>query len=86
MQTIECKRVDLWDGGDRHNFGFYISKDVPPDAIKAANPHCYITEQTLTVFDSLEEVAENSVNKLRQRAWAKLDPLERKALGLSDPN
>lgn len=85
MRQIECNAVDLWDGGDRQNFAFYIHDDVSNEAIKAAHPHCHIRAVTLTVFDSLEEVAENDVKKLRQSAWDKLTPLERQALGLKAP-
>ncbi|MFK3740926.1 hypothetical protein [Massilia sp. TN1-12] len=86
MQTIECKRVDLWDGGDRHNFGFRIAADVPDSVIKKNDPHCLITKEVITVFGSLEEVAENSVQKLRKSAWAKLSPQERQALNLQEPS
>jgi len=85
MQTIECKRVDLWDGGDRHNFGFRIAVDVPDELIKRKVPHCMITKEVITVFNSMEEVAENSVQNLRKSAWAKLSPQERKALNLQEP-
>ena len=81
MKIIECKRVDLWDGGDRHHFGFYIDEEVPDTAIKTAYPHCTVRNERLAVFDTLDEVKENDVKKLRESALAKLTPLERKALG-----
>lgn len=82
MQTIECKRVDLWDGGERQNFGFYIDKDVPDDEIKRAHQHCHIAPVVITVFASLQEVKENSVRELRKSAWRKLSPQERVALNM----
>lgn len=85
MNTIECKRVEDWDGGDRHNFAFYISKDVPDADIKKDNTHRIIRREVITVFDSMEEVAENTVAKLRKSAWHKLSPQERAALGLTEP-
>lgn len=85
MITIECKAVDQWDGGDRHNFAFYISKDVPNTELKTWDKHCNVRPVTITVFDSLQEVADNSVAKLRKSAWAKLSPQERQALGLQEP-
>lgn len=83
MKSIESKRIDLWDGGERHTFGFYISASVSDDAIKQAHQHCMITPCIVTVFESLQEVKENSVKELRKTAWRKLSPLERAALGLS---
>jgi hypothetical protein len=86
VKVIECKQVDEWDGGDRQNFGFYISADVPNEDIEKARPHCYIQKKTIVVFDSLQELADHGVYKLRRAAWAKLTPLERQAIGMQDPN
>ena len=86
MKVIECKQVDEWDGGDRHHFGFYVSTDVPNEDIEKARPHCYIAKKTLVVFDSLQEVADHDVHKVRKQVWAKLTPLERQAIGMQDPN
>lgn len=83
MESIEAKRVDLWDGGERHTFGFYIAADVSDKEIQVAHPHCMVTPCIVTVFGNLAEVNENSVKELRKRAWRKLTPLERAALGLS---
>jgi hypothetical protein len=85
MKQIECKRVELWDGGDRHNFGFYIASTVPDDLIGKKHNGCLIRPEVLTVFDDLEEVAANDAKNLRLSAWNKLTPLERKALGLTAP-
>lgn len=84
MNSFEVKRVDLWDGGDRHNFGFYISATVPNDQIEKTHPHCSIHKQVLTIFDDLAEVEENSYKNLRKKALAKLTPMERDALGLKE--
>lgn len=85
MQVVEVKQVDLWDGGDRTNFGFYLNKGVSDSEIKAAYMHCVISPRTLAVFDNLKEVADNSQAKLRRAAWNKLSPMERLALGLLEP-
>ncbi len=85
MLSMEVKRVNLWDGGDRHNFGFFISADVPDKEIELANPHCFIQKQVLTVFESLREVTENDQKNIRWRAWEKLPPMEREALGMKEP-
>lgn len=82
MREFEVKRVDLWDGGERHNFGFYIDATVPDNAIEKANRYCLIHHQVLVIFDTLDERKENSNRDLKRRAWAKLTPLEREALGI----
>lgn len=82
MQQIECKEVSLWDGGDRHNFGFYISKNVPNADIEKTNPHCSIRTVLLKVFDTLAEQQSFKTMALRKQAWAKLTPAEREALGM----
>lgn len=85
MKQIERKAVYLWDGEDRHHFGFYIAADVPDDMIKNVHEHCSITNVVLTVFETLAEVDENNAKKLRQSAWDKLTHLERAAIGLTKP-
>jgi hypothetical protein len=82
MQVIECKRVDLWDGGERQNFGFYISSEVDNDVITKVHPNCAISSVVLTVFKDLEEIKENSSLLLRKSAWSKLSIKEREALGM----
>lgn len=82
MKTIECKRVDLWDGGERHNFGFRVDLGVPDESIKNANPHCMVTHELITIFESLDEVKQNVRRKLIRSAWLKLSPQERQALNM----
>lgn len=84
MNSFEVKRVDLWDGGDRHNFGFYINAQVSDTHISEVHQHCMISKQTLTIFDDLHEVEENSYKNIRKRAIAKLTPMEREVLGLKE--
>lgn len=86
MKVIECKQVDRWDGGDRHNFDFYISPAYSDEQIKAKYPDCVVSKKTFVVFESFQEVEDNRAHVLRKQVWAKLTPLERKAIGMSDPN
>lgn len=86
MQVLDVKEVGKWDGGDRHNFAFYVKKEVSDEAIKEAHGvHCSITPRTIVIFDDLQEVADNSRAKLRRRAWEKLSPQERLAIGFEEP-
>ena len=82
MQVIEVKRIDAWDGGDRHNFKAYVANTVPDNEIEKKYRSCHVTQEVLTVFDTLEEIEANSVANLRKSAWEKLTPMERKAIGL----
>ena len=82
MHVIECKRVDLWDGGDRQKFGFYINNDVSDAEIEKAHPHCHIEPTVLVVFDHLEQIDEFKAIELRRKVWDKLSPLERVAIGM----
>lgn len=84
MQVIEVKRIDTWDGGERHNFHAYVSNTIPDDEINKQKQYrnCHITPMLLTVFDSLEEIEQNSKANLRKSAYAKLTPLEREAIDL----
>ncbi len=81
MQVIECYSICVWDGGDRHNHKFYVKSEDEAKKWKAKNKYDEYYKVTLCVFETLEEAAENDTKKLRERALAKLDPMERKALG-----
>lgn len=82
MKVLEVKRVDLWDGGERQKFGFYIEPAVSNEDIAKAYPHCLVTETLLVVYDNLQEHKVNNQLALKRRAYDKLSPLERDALGL----
>ena len=82
MQVIEVKRIDTWDGGDHHEFKAYVEATVPNAEIEKKYRNCHIADEVLTVFASLAELDENSIPNLRKSAYAKLTPLERKAIGL----
>lgn len=82
MKTLEVIRVEDWDGGERHNFVCYVDADVAEQGLKKRWPHGLFTRQVITVFDSIEEVDQNTNLKLRQSAWDKLSPQERQALNM----
>lgn len=85
MQQLEVHAVDRWDGGGRQNFAFYLSQKADADAWLKNHPHDLIRPVTLVIFDSLQEVDENEHKKVLQRIWDKLDPIERKAIGMKQP-
>jgi hypothetical protein len=82
MKEIIVYQVDLWDGGDRHNFGFYLSSKTEADKYKAVDKHCYVHQaKVITIFDTLEEKDAHSIKSLKEQALKKLSPAERQALG-----
>lgn len=84
MKVFDVKAVHGWDGGDRRNFSFYIDASVSDEEIKRACQLCQVVRTPLVILDSLEEREELKSANLRRSAWAKLTPLERKALGMTE--
>lgn len=84
MLVIEVWKVMSWDGGDRHNFAFYVDRKVgSKDEMQAQiGKHDTVYADNLVVFDSIDEAHENSIRKARINAWHKLTPVERRALNL----
>lgn len=82
MKVIECWAVYEWDGGDRHNFKFYLASKAEADKYKEKHKHDDVRPVVLTIFDSVEESEAHDVKTLRRAAIAKLSPLERQALGI----
>lgn len=82
MKSIEVRRVELWDGADRTNFGFYTSMEVKKEDIEKAHPHCHVRTEILTIFESLDEQINHKQRDLRRSAWAKMTLEERKACGM----
>lgn len=84
MKVMEVLRVSDWDGGDRHNFSFFLDGSNSPEDVLAKRQHCEVRKETLIVYDSLQDAVDHSTLKLAQAAWDRLRPEERKALGLTD--
>ena len=84
MKVIPVIEVSSWDGGERHNFACYLDNSNghgAHDARKLLNPHDYLRETEIVVFDTVAEYNEFKSGKVRERALAKLTAEERKALG-----
>lgn len=83
MQVLEVLDVETWDGGERHAHAYYLdATKCKKEDVKDA--HSRVTKRVLVVFDSISDMMDNSVVKVRARALAKLDPFERQALGIRD--
>jgi hypothetical protein len=81
MRTVTCWDVQEWDGGDRTNHSFYVATKEEADKWKQKNTFDSVSERTIEIYDSLEEYQESRAEATKQRALAKLTPIERKALG-----
>jgi len=82
MQVVECWEVRSWDGGDMYNHKFYLLSEAEAQAYKAVNKNDSVSKkQIFTFFDTVAEAEDHSMQKVRERALAKLTSLERKALG-----
>lgn len=85
MQVIDVWNVQTWDGGERHNHHFYLAqKAATEQQLKEWDKHGAFFRQSLIVLGSLNEIPEFEQENIRQRALAKLTPVEREALGLKE--
>lgn len=84
MQVIECWSIQQWDGGDRQNHAFYLTSAEEKEKYMKTHKQDAAVKTTLVVYDTLDEVAENDRKKVRERALAKLTPLEKMALGIRE--
>jgi hypothetical protein len=71
----------VWDGGSNHNHKFYVATEEEAKRWMEKNKYDYIRPFNFTVFDTIEEAADNDIAKVKERALAKLSTMERKALG-----
>jgi hypothetical protein len=85
MKVIEVWRVSVWDGGDRQNFSHYIDGKVPKEEVKASvSQYDDVSAAVLVVYDDPKEQLADSLLEIKRRAWHKLDPQERDALGMRE--
>jgi len=84
MKEIECWQVDLWDGGDRTNFGFFVDLGVDKKVIEAKYQGCHVFKKTIIIYDTLIEREENTPRAIRRRIWDKLNVQERAELGMKE--
>jgi hypothetical protein len=84
--VIDCYEVSESDGGGMHSnhVAFVSSKTLADHLVavghgrRSAQPY----KKVITVFDTLDEIEENSKANLRKSALAKLTVAEQQALGL----
>lgn len=86
MKVIPVIEVRSWDGGNGHRFAFYLNNTdgAGTHAVReweAKNPHDYIRETEIVLFNTVADYEEFKSGKVRERALAKLTAEERKALG-----
>ncbi len=81
MKVVECWEVLSWDGGERHNHKYFLLSEAEAETYKVANKHDIVSKRVFTFFDSIAEAEDNTMQKIRERALAKLSAVERKSLG-----
>jgi len=81
MQVLKMWSVCVWDGGDRQNHRFYLSNKDEADRYLKGNTMDCVREQTVEVFDTIEEWRDWNEGKVKERALSKLTAEERRALG-----
>lgn len=81
MKSITVWQVDLWDGGGRHNFGFYLSSIEEATKYQEIDEFALVHKKEMVIFDTIEERNEYNSGIAKKRALQKLTPEERIALG-----
>lgn len=80
MKTIEYWQVNTVYDCSSTLVGNFASEEVA-NQVKGENMYRDVYHQTITIFDSAEDFENNTREKLRERALAKLTLEERQALG-----
>ena len=81
MKTITCWDIQEWDGGDRTNHAFYVATEHSAAYWKEKHQFDSVSEKTFEIYDSIKEWEDSRSQATKERALAKLTPIERKALG-----
>jgi len=81
MRVIKVYSIREWDGGSMHNHKFYLTNKKEAEKYKAANTYDTVSEQTIEIFDTLDEWTSWNTGKVKERALSKLTAEERRALG-----
>ena len=81
MKTFTCWDVQEWDGGSMTNHAFYVATKEEADKWIRDHKFDSVVEKELEIYDTVAEYLEGKSEKTRERALAKLTPIERKALG-----
>lgn len=83
MKQLTIWRIEEWDGGEYTiPKGDYLSTKAAADEYMARNTYNVCVEQTIRIYDSLQDLEDNSKKKLVERALAKLTDEDKKILGL----
>jgi len=87
MKTFEMDCFEVTESYDRdsRHFSFVSSRSLAESLVGKSKGYRSIREykKTITIFDTMEEIEENSVSNIRKVALAKLTSKEREVHGLS---
>lgn len=85
MKMLKVLEVRLWDGGERHNFAYFLDASTNSKTeIEKTIKHAMVFDKVLQIFDSLQDVETNKPANIKRQALAKLTDLEKQVLGLKD--
>lgn len=82
MKEIVVWDVEKWDGGDRRYHAFYLSSEEEKNKYLENNKYDAAYKKTITIYDTLDELAEDSYKSAKAKAKESLTAKQRKALGL----
>ena len=82
MKEFVVWEVQKWDGGDRHNHAFYLSSEEEKNKYLKNNKYDAAHKKTITIYDTLDEIAKDSYESAKAKAKESLTGKQRKALGL----
>jgi len=81
MKTIEYWEVDSCFDRDVTHIGNFSGEATAKFIVEQSKGYRSMTKRSLTIFDSVEDFENNTREKIRERALAKLTVEERNALG-----
>ena len=82
MKEYAVWEIQKWDGGDRHDHAFYLSSEEEKNKNLENNKYDAAYKKTITIYDTLDEIAKDSYESAKAKAKESLTGKQRKALGL----
>lgn len=82
MKEYAVWEIQKWDGGDRHYHAFYLSSEEEKNKYLKNNKYDAAYKKTITIYDTLDEIAKDSYESAKAKAKEALTGKQRKALGL----
>ena len=81
MKEYAVWEIQKWEGGDRIH-AFYLSSEEEKNKHLKNNKYDAAHQKTITIYDTLDEIAKDSYESAKAKAKESLTGKQRKALGL----